>query len=69
MSGIDITSNLRIVQACLDNRQWNLSLFEEFCRKLKIGGAMSRILRELLSGNHSMNAKGSKRLFHQIFRT
>ena len=42
MSGIDISSNLRIVQACLDNRQWNLSLFIEFCRNLNIGGAMSR---------------------------
>ena len=68
MSEIDISSNLRIVQACLDNRQWNLSLFEEFCSNLKIGGAMSRILRELPSGNHSMTAKGSKGLFHQIFR-
>ena len=54
MSGIDISSNLRIVQACLDNRQWNLSLFEEFCRNLKKGGAMSRILRELPSGNQSL---------------
>ena len=68
VSGIDISSNLRIVQACLDNRQWNLSLFEEFCRNLKKGGAMSRILRELPSGNHSLTAKGSQGLFHQIFR-
>ena len=53
MSGIDTSGNLRIVQACLDDRQWKLSFLEEFCRNFNIGGAKSRILRNPPSGNHS----------------